>query len=135
MFDQGTANKADDKYWQIAGCAPFLGSFQPCQADSDCPQTEYCEAYLNQTFTGLDPKCITSAGQSGAGATCSSENQCKGSWCHNTGLGSVCIGLCKSSSECFGGTTCQQVPLEIDIGNDGDNVNDLSVDVMFCLPQ
>jgi len=134
IFDQGTGDTTDDTYWGMPGCAPYLGSYQLCQGDSDCPATEYCHTYNNQTVTDLEPKCITSTGNLQAGANCSSNSECKSNWCHNFGISQACIGLCKGNDECFGETTCQQTDMTINNKGDENEANDVVVDVLLCVP-
>ncbi|MBM4354026.1 MAG: hypothetical protein FJ109_09575 [Deltaproteobacteria bacterium] len=134
LFDQDTPSEADDLYWAIPGCAPYLGSFKPCQADSDCGGNEFCHAYKNQTNTDIDPHCVTAIGQLGPGSSCNSDSQCKGSWCFNAGFAQFCVGLCKSTGECAPGTSCQQVDLILQDMGDSNPDNDLTVPINVCQP-
>lgn len=127
LFDQDTPDKADDKYWSLGSCTPFLGSFNNCMADSDCPGGEYCSTYKNQTMTALEPHCITAVGATQPGAACTADSQCKSGWCTDP-PGGICIGLCKTDSDCFGGTTCQNYP-DFQINDKED-----TVPVNICLP-
>jgi hypothetical protein len=134
LFDQDTPAQTDDKYWGVPGCAPYLGSFKPCAADSDCGGNEFCHAYKNQTNTDIDPHCITSVGQLGPGANCTADSQCKGSWCFDGGFSQFCIGLCKTTAECAGGTSCQKVDLILQDMGDANPDNDITVPINVCQP-
>jgi hypothetical protein len=107
-FDQDTPDESDDKFDSPGTCAPFLGSFQNCWADVDCPGNEFCNWYSNKDWTALEPRCISSKGSIGAGGNCSADNQCKSDYCVTPA--GFCMGLCKSSGECTGGTTCEEYP-------------------------
>lgn len=104
-FDQGTPEESDDKFDSPGTCAPFLGSFQSCWADSACPGNEFCFWYSNKTWTALEPRCISSKGNVGAGGNCSSDAQCKSNVCLTPA--GICMGLCKANPDCSGVTTCQ----------------------------
>jgi hypothetical protein len=127
IFDQDTPDKADDKYFALKSCALDIGSFNPCWADSDCPNNEFCNWYTDQTLTALEPHCISPKGNTGAGGSCTADSQCKS----NTCAGSppfFCLGLCKGNGDCNGGATCQQYD-DFEINEKGDTVT-----VHLCLP-
>lgn len=109
VLDHDTPDESDDTYYGLPMCAPYLGSFQACWADSDCPEDEFCNIYSNQTLTALAPKCLTqfSGGTAKAGQPCSADEECVSDACVGGGLDSFCLGLCKSTADCYVPTTCQ----------------------------
>ena len=133
-FDQDTEEVSDDKYWGLPGCAPYLGSHQPCWADSECPEEEFCHTYASQTFTELEPRCSEAVGDFQAGTTCAADSECKSNWCFQTADSGFCVGLCNSSEECAETTTCQSIDMTINDMSDEDESNDIKVDVLLCLP-
>ena len=126
IFDQDTPTLKDDKYFALPTCAPFLGSFQNCSADVDCPGNEFCSWYSNKTWTALEPRCISSKGNIGPGGNCSADSQCKSNICLTPA--GFCMGLCKSSGGCSGGTSCQEYP-EYEFNPQGDVTS-----IYLCLP-
>jgi len=125
-FDQDTPNESDDKFDSPGTCAPYLGSFHNCWSDSDCPGNEFCFWYSNKSWTALEPRCISSKGNIGAGGDCASDAQCKSNVCLTPA--GLCMGLCKSSGECSGGTSCQEYP-DFEFNPVGDIAS-----VHLCLP-
>lgn len=125
-FDQGTPDEQDDKYFSPGTCAPLLGSFQTCWADTDCPGSEYCNLYSDTTWTALEPRCVSSKGNVAAGGSCSSDTQCKSNDCIMPA--GLCFGLCKANGDCSGGTTCQLYE-DYPINPKGDTTN-----IHLCLP-
>ncbi len=139
IFDQGTtANKADDKWYDMPACQPDKGTFQSCIADGDCPKDgsnkllEYCYPYTNQTETSLDRRCIKKVGNAQGGAPCAGDIQCLSGMC----LGSAnkyCFGLC-GGGDCYFTSTCTGVSSYIvnDFG-DLDPNNDILTTVSVCI--
>jgi len=137
VFNQDTPQPADDEYFGVSSCTPYLGTFTTCQSDADCPGSEFCNPYQNSSLTALDPRCVVpfSGGAQPAGAACTANAQCKSDYCVNPNPNGFCFGFCKGNVDCSSPTTCQAYEnwLVNDFG-DGDPGNDIVVTVDICLP-
>lgn len=73
-----------------------------CGRDADCPTGDYCRAYSNDVADRVDVVCgPPRPGATGEpGATCASDNDCKGGYCMGTLSGPKCTSYCASSADC-----------------------------------
>jgi len=127
VFDKNTPAEDDDTYYGVSACADNLGSYKPCWADAECLANEFCYPYPNQSLTTIEPHCVVSftGGMLNAGASCGMDSQCKSNDCADIGSGGICFGLCQSSGQCAGNTSCKSIDYTL-------NMATVAVDV--CLP-
>lgn len=133
IFDQGTPEEADDRFWGLNGCLPDQGSDQPC-ADGRCPAGEGCRLYGNRTLDALDLRCRTAPGNLLGGALCLADDRCRSGVCLAQGF---CLGVCdpgEPAGQCAAGSVCGVGVFTLwDRGTPGNPADDVTAEVSVCV--
>lgn len=133
--DQGTPQEADDTFWGLPGCAPDMGSGDPCP-NARCPGAEVCLPQANRDFSAFEQVCRDPVGPAAGGAACNLHAQCRSGVCLMAD--GFCLGLCDPANpagQCAAGARCiDGIGFTLWDRGTPNRLDDVTDELAICIP-